>query len=341
MRSLVIGDVHFGIKSNNSTWLDYQVRFFKEQVVPVIRENNIDNIIFLGDLFDIRYSMNQQIGIEVRKLIIALVDTFKDKQFIFIAGNHDYYSPLEDLQEYNSYSLLFGNDFLRCHQNVIFVTRDPKLMNEQLYLPWYYTENPEHFDSLLYNYKFGVEVKSIYCHTDLAIWPGARITALRGCPVYSGHIHNIQIDEENKLYNLGSACAFTFMDVNEAKYLYIIEDHKIVDKIENVTTPRFKRFYNEEIFTINEDDVKDSFIQLCISTDNINKAAYIDQVKYLKSTYTDASMRVHPIDDTMSSTTTFAAEGFNTNISQFIDDNMPEYLTVKYEIIKDKLKEKN
>ncbi len=341
MRSLVIGDVHFGIKSNNSTWLDYQIKFFKNQIVPTIREKDIDNIIFLGDLFDIRYSLNQQIGIEVRKLITALVDTFKDKEFIFIAGNHDYYSPLEELQEYNSYSLLFGNDFMKCHPNTKFVVKDPVLNEGQLYLPWYYTENPDHFDSLLYNFKFGIEVKSIYCHTDLAIWPGARITALRGCPVYSGHIHNIQIDEENKLYNLGSSCAFTFMDVNEAKYIYIIEDHKIVDKVENVTTPRFKRFYNEEIFTITEHDVKDSFIQLCISTSNINKAQYIDQVKLLKSTYTDANMRVHPIEDTMSSTTTFVAQGFNTNISQFIDDNIPEHLTVKYEIIKDKLKEKN
>lgn len=339
MRSLVIGDVHFGIKSNNSTWLDYQIKFFKNQIVPAIREKNIDNIIFLGDLFDIRYSLNQQIGIEVRKLITALVDTFKDKKFIFIAGNHDFYSPLEELQDYNSYALLFGNDFVKCHPNAIFVVKDPMLNEGQLYLPWYYTENPDHFDTLLYNYRFGEEVKSIYCHTDLAIWPGARITALRGCPVYSGHIHNIMIDEENNLYNLGSSCAFTFMDVNEAKYIYIIEDHKIVEKIENVTTPRFKRFYNEEIFTISESDVKDSFIQLCISTNNINKATYIDQVKYLKSAYTDANMRVHPIDDTMS-TTTFVAQGFNTNISQFIEDNIPEYLTVKYEVIKDKLKEK-
>lgn len=341
MRSLVIGDMHFGIKSNNSIWLDYQIKFFKNQIIPAIKEKNVDKIIFLGDLFDIRYSMNQQIGIEVRKLIIALLDTFKDKQFIFLAGNHDYYSPLEDLQEYNSYSLLFGNDFVKCHQNVKFVVTEPYLTDECLFLPWYFTENPEHFDSLLYNYKFGQEVKSIYCHTDLAIWPGPRITALKGCPVYSGHIHNIMIDEENKLYNLGSACAFTFMDVNEAKFIYIVENHKIVDKIENITTPRFKRFYNEDIFTITEYDVKDSFIQLCISNNNINKANYIDQVKLLKTTYTDSNIKVHPIEDNMTTTTTFAAEGFNTNISQFIEDNIPEYLTVKYEIIKDKLKEKN
>lgn len=338
-RNLVIGDLHFGIKSNNTIWYEYQERFVQNQIIPAIQENDIDNIIFLGDLFDIRYSINQFIGINAKRVITNLIDKFKDKKFIFIAGNHDYYSPNEELQEYNVYDMLFDKDFRKNHTNATFVTKDPLFIDGMLFLPWYYTENPEHFDSLLYNFKFGREVQSIYCHTDLAIWPGPRITALCGCPVYSGHIHNIIIDEENKLYNLGSACSFTFSDVNETKFLYIIEDHKIVDKIANITTPSFKRFYNEEIFTITEHDVKDAYIQLCVSNSNINKASYIEQIKLLKTTYTDSNIRVHPIDDTMSSTT-FVAEGFNTNISQFIDENMPEYLTVKYEIIKDKVKDK-
>lgn len=338
-RSLLIGDMHFGIKSNNTIWYEYQKKLFEQQIVPAIEESNVDKIVFLGDLFDIRYSINQYIGIEVKRIITKMIDRFPNKLFIFLAGNHDYYTPNEEQEEYNAYELIFGDDFRRCHTNVKFVTKDPLLLDEVLYLPWYYTENPDHFDSLLYNFKFGQEVKSIYCHTDLAVWPGARITALRGCPVYSGHIHNIIIDEENKLYNLGSACAFTFADVNEQKYLYIVEDHKIVDKIENVTTPTFKRFYNEDIFTITATDVKDAYIQLCISNSNINKAQYIEQIKTLKTTYTESSIRVHPIEDSMS-TTTFAAEGFNTNISQFIEENIPEYLTEKYEIIKDKIKEK-
>ena len=339
-RTLLIGDLHFGVKTNNVIWLDYQIKFFKKQIIPTIREKNIDRIVFLGDLFDIRYSVNQQVGITVQKIITYLLDTFKDKEFVFIAGNHDYYSPLENLQEYNAYDLVFAEEYRKCHPNVKFVTKDPVLIDETLYLPWYYTENPEHFDSLLYNYKFGSEVKSIYCHTDLSIWPGARIASLRGCPVYSGHIHNIVIDEDNSLYNLGSAMAFTFSDVDEAKYLYIVENHEIVERIENVTTMRFKRFFNEDIFTITDDDVKDSYIQLCISNSNINKSQYIDQIKLIKSSYTDANIRVRPIEDNMTSAS-FTAEGFTTNISQFIDDNMPDYLEAKYTMIKDKIKDKN
>jgi len=339
MRELVIGDVHFGVKNNSVLWLEYQMKLFNSQIIPAIREKNIDRVIFLGDLFDIRYSVNQQVGIEVKKLITSILDEFKNKEFIFIAGNHDYYSPLEELSKYNAYAVVFGNEYVKCHPNARFIVKDPWLSDESLFLPWYMTENPDHFDGLLYNYKFGTEVKAIFCHTDLAIWPGPRITALRGCPVYSGHIHNIMTDEDNKLYNLGSSLAFTFADVDETKYLYIIENHKIVEKIANVSTPVFKRIWNEDIFTITAEDCKDAFIQLCVSESNLNKAQYVDQIRMLKTTYVDSNIRVKPMDD-VEHKHVFSAEGFNTNISQYIEDNMPEHLTQKYDLIKERLKEK-
>ena len=44
----------------------------------------------------------------------------------------------------------------------------------------------------------------------------------------------------------------TFSDVNEERFLYIIEDHKIVETIKNVTTPMFKRVYNDDIFILTD-----------------------------------------------------------------------------------------
>jgi hypothetical protein len=339
-RCLVIGDIHFGIKTNSLIWFEYQNNLFKKQIIPIIENKNIDTIIFLGDLFDIRYSINQQIGYDAKEIVVSLFKRFSDKQFIFLAGNHDYYSPLEELSKYNIYDLLFDDEFRKTYKNVKFICNEPYFQDGALFLPWYFTENPNHFDSLLYNYKFGIEVKSIYCHTDLSIWPGSRITSLRGCPVYSGHIHNIIIDEENHLYNLGSAMGFTFSDVDEVKYLYIIEDHAIVEKIPNTTTPMFKRIFNEDIFTISDSDIENSFVQLCVSSSNINKANYIDQIKYIKDAYSQSDIKVRIIEDKLISSATFNSEGINTNVSQFIDDNMPEYLQPKYAMIKDRLKEK-
>lgn len=339
MRSLVIGDVHFGIKTNSLIWLESQIKFFNDQIFPTIENKNVDRIIFLGDLYDIRYSINQQIGIELKKLFREMLDKYKDKQFILLAGNHDYYSPLEEFVNYNCYELIFGEEFLKCHPNLRIVSNDPWLDKDgSLFLPWYWTENTDHFDEILYQYNFSSEVSSVYCHADLSLWPGARIGSLKGCPVYSGHIHSVIFDEIGNLYNLGAALALTFNDVNQKRYLYIIEDHKIVDKIENVTTFQFKRIFNEEIFDVDDNFFKNSYIQICVSSTNINKAKYIEQIKNLKYTYYDSNIRVHVIDDD-TNIETLSIEGFNTNISQYIENNIPTHLDDKFVKIKNKLAE--
>ena len=100
MRKLVVGDLHFGIKSNSVTWLESQLEFFDKQIFDAIENKNIDKVVFLGDVHDIRYSINQQIGIEIRNLFRKMLDKFPDKEFIILAGNHDYYTPLEEYSYY-------------------------------------------------------------------------------------------------------------------------------------------------------------------------------------------------------------------------------------------------
>ena len=339
MRELLIGDIHFGTKSNSVSWLEIQKNFFEKEVFKIIEEQQFDRIVFLGDLFDIRYAINQQIGIEAKNIIRELANRFQyPYEIIFVAGNHDYYSPLEEFANYNSYELVFGPEFRKCYPNIRFVNKDPYFDgNGGLFLPWYWTENPDHFDDLLYRYKFGSEVKAIYCHADLTIWPGGRISSLKGIPVYSGHIHYLYSDTVGNLYNLGAALQLTFGDTDQDRFMYILEDYKIVDTITNNTTPKFKRIYNDDIFNVTEDDFKNSYMQICISSSNINKAQYIEQIKAIKTSYTDAYIRIHTVDDINSEDVKFSGNGFNTNINEYIQNNIPTHLNDKYEYIKHKL----
>ena len=340
MRTLLIGDLHFGIKSNSLSWLDFQKTFFKNQIFKTLEEKEIKRCIFLGDVYDIRYSVNQQVGIDLKNLFRYMLDTYKDIEFIIVAGNHDYYSPIEEYRKYNMYELLFGYEFLEKHTNLKIVTDEPLYLDDgSLFLPWYYTDNPKHIDDLLYAYDFSNDVKAIFCHTDLTCWPGPRIASFKGCPIYSGHIHYIYVDEMAHLYNIGAALPLTFDDVNQQRYLYILEDFKIVDKIANETTPRFIRIYNEDIFSITDNMFDNSYVQLCISTNNMNKARYVEQIKYIKNKYVSSTIRVHIIDDT-TNIETLAVNGFNTDIKKYIDSNIPDHLHSKYEMIRDRLNEK-
>ena len=339
MRKLVVGDLHFGIKSNSVTWLESQLEFFDKQIFDIIENKNIDKIVFLGDLHDIRYSINQQIGIEIRNLFRKMLDKFPAKEFILLAGNHDYYTPLEEFSYYNFYELVFGDEFKKCHPNLTIINQDPWMDTDgSLYLPWYWTENTDHFDEILYNYDFAHDVKAVYCHADLTCWPGARIGSLRGCPVYSGHIHYIVDDPIGNLHNLGSALALTYNDVNQSRYVYIIEDERIVEKIENNTTRKFKRIFNDDIFEKDDAFYENSEIEICISNKFYNKAKYIEQLKYLKLTYIDSNIRIHVIDDD-TNIDTLSVAGFNTNIDVYIEDNIPEHLNDKFELIKNRIKE--
>lgn len=339
MRELVIGDLHFGIKSNSIIWLNQQIKFFNDQIIPAIENQNVDRIVFLGDLTDIRYAINQQVGITIQKLFRTILNKFPDKQFYMCAGNHDYYSPLEEFIDFNSYDLMFPSEFVDTYPNLTIINKDPLLTEDgALFLPWYWTENTKHIDEILYNFDFNDEVKEVFCHTDLSIWPGARIAAFKGCPIYSGHIHYEYIDPISNLYNLGSACAFTFNDVNSDKYLYIIEDYKIVDKIKNITTPQFKRLFDEQIFDAPDEIFTNSYVQLCISSNNINKAKYVERIKELKTKYINSNIRLHVIDND-TDINTLTVTSFTTNIDKYIDDNIPQHLDSKYRKIKNMLVE--
>lgn len=341
MKNLVIGDMHFGTKSNSVQWLEMQKKFFIEIIINLVSEEFFDRIIFLGDLTDIRYAINQQVGCELKNLIRTLSDRFKEKNpeglIFFIAGNHDYYSPLEDFSAYNSYELLFGEEFEKFHNNVKFITQFPYFdePNDALYLPWFYTEDNKKFSDALYNYK---GVKQIYCHTDLQTWGEGRIYSLKGAKVYAGHIHYPWKSEVDGLYNLNASMALNFNDVNSKRYIFVINNGDIVRKIENNITPKFKRLYNIEIFEpLGNEYFENAYVQLMIDRKNINKAEYIERIKELKKKFGEKYNISVKLFDGDISTEKLDIAPIQTNINEFIDNNVPLHLELKYKYIKEKI----
>ena len=334
MRNLVIGDMHFGIKTNNTAWMESQLKLIEKQVIKEAIDNDVDNVIFLGDLFDIRYAINQVIGINVQRLVRKMSVALYNKRIVFIAGNHDYYSPIESLSEYNAYDLVFPPEFLDVYSNITIVNKDPYYIEDELFVPWYLTEDKDKLASYINN--SSIKFNTIYCHDDLLEWTDEFLSKIGNPTVYAGHIHYLQIDKKRKLYNLGSALPLTFADSNSDRYLYIIEDGEIKKQIPNITTPKFKRFYNEDIFTISEIDLDNAFVQLCISDTNVNKAQYIEQVKYLKNTYTDANLKINIITN-VDTLTNVNNTTISTNIDDYISDNIPTHLRQKYDLVKEKI----
>lgn len=260
--SLVIGDMHFGIKQNSSIWLSKQVEFIKKQIIPLIEhaeELNIDSTVFLGDLFDVRYSINTMVGLKVFEIISELIDVSKAHgcNVYMIGGNHDYYSSFQEKCELNNYNILFGEDFIKSKKNLQVTTRGvSKLWKGDKYmmvLPWFETEIKENFIKNLKEAKADPNCLGIYAHTDLFVISDTEtLSLINGLnkPIYSGHIHYQVFNDYKKLYNLGAACAFTFNDSDQDRFIYLINENsnKLI-KIKNETTPEFKtiRYRKKEI----------------------------------------------------------------------------------------------
>ena len=117
---------------------------------------------------------------------------------------------LEEVHTYNSYELIFGEEFVKCHPNVRFINNEPYFENGDLYLPWYYTENFQNFSDIFY--QIDDPIKNIFCHDDLTKWDYSRQVMLKDTKVWSGHIHFINAQPDKNLYNLGAAFAFNFND---------------------------------------------------------------------------------------------------------------------------------
>ena len=336
LRQLLIGDCHFGRHANSVVWLENQLNFFNIQIFDILKTKNIDRVVFLGDLFDIRYSTNTQIGCELKLLLRKLITTFKNIDFIIIAGNHDFYSPQEELHNYNSYEMIFGEEFISYYNNLKILIYEEYYdkVTKDLYLPWYSTENFNTFQDTIFKYKeFGIN--NIFVHSDIEHWDNSYKSLITSnMTVWSGHIHYKWHYENFNI--IGATYSFDFSDVNQNKYVYIIENNKCIEKIENTTTPKFKRFYNDDIFKLSENDFKNSYIELYIFNSNSNKAKYIERLKEIDKEYSDYNVRKHIIDDSMGED--FHLTYFNANIDNYIENNIPEYLTSKFNIIKSKVK---
>lgn len=331
MKELLIGDCHFGTHTNKTLWLNTQIELFENQIYPEIP--NVDRIVFLGDIFDIRYSTNTQVGIEVKNIIRKILSF--NKIVIILAGNHDYYSPLKNLDYYNTYDLLFGPEFEKSYINLYIVKDKPLLLGDTLFVPWYWTEEEDLWEKTCE--KFKGKVKILYCHSDLSTWGHEKLAPIGYPKVYSGHIHYPWFNKELRLENIGAVMAYNFSDVNSLRHIWILEDGKCIKKIVNKTTPRFRRFLNEQIFNITEEDTKNNYIELCISKDKIDSARYKEQIEYLKSNFEYFDMKTKSIDN-ISEYEELVPAKFDTNIDTYIEENMPSHLKGKFEIVKQKIK---
>lgn len=108
MRALVISDTHFGAWTGRDLLRE---EVFLERLAPAL--DGIDELIFLGDLFDFLFGSVAD-AIDAADGLLALIgENLRGKRLVFLAGNHDHHFVHRDAENRLEAGLAAGRAPLR------------------------------------------------------------------------------------------------------------------------------------------------------------------------------------------------------------------------------------
>src|SRR6478609_4005747 len=167
MRALVISDTHFGAWTGRDLLRE---EFFLERLAPQLE--GIDELIFLGDLFDFLFGSVGEAVDASGCLLRLIAENLTGKRLVFLAGNHDHHLVHRDAENRLEAQLAAGRSPL--------VTGEPADSA---------SPGPGYFRSFLARRLPGVEVEIAYptysfagvlCTHGHYLDPHARLTGSRG-----------------------------------------------------------------------------------------------------------------------------------------------------------------
>lgn len=268
MKTIILGDLHLGIKDSNSNFIDFQNHFFQEVLKKYLETNKINSkeyqIVLLGDVFHNRRIVNIKTVSQIYNLF-ALLEKYFSK-IIVIVGNHDLYFR-------NSYELSASKLILKeINPNIVqFEEYFFDETTDSLYVNWKNTKKEylEVFKSLdkktrskikyvfghfeLFNYKFN----SYMVNDDFECLSEEDILKLfpNLIQIYSGHFHNPQVKNKTKFvgvpYQLtwseyGEKLGFIDLDFETNEEKFIENPFQIFNFIEFKTSQEILNFKVEE-----------------------------------------------------------------------------------------------
>ena len=222
MKICILGDTHHGMRGDSLDFHRHYEKFYSEIFFPYLKENNIDTIVQLGDLFDRRKFINFNSLYLVRRYFF---DHIKENEIKFhtLLGNHDV--AYKNTLEVNSSSLLLNDyDNITIHNSFNTVSFDGIDVD---IVPWICDDNQvEIFDKIK-------ESRSQICfgHFEIAGFEmdrgnicheGIDKSSLKKYDiVLTGHFHHKSSD--GHITYVGTPGEMTWADYNDPRGFHIFD----------------------------------------------------------------------------------------------------------------------
>lgn len=319
MKKIILTDTHFGVKQNSITWLNSQKKFICDQFIEyIIDMHEPVEVIHLGDVFDSRSSISTLIANEVVNMFKMICDCKNVTKVNIVAGNHDFYSPNSD--EVNTLNLILSN--ISDKINIIY--NENYVDSQYLYVPWYEWFNQKNIQNIIDKN----HIKYVFTHADIVSSP----FEIKNVKIFSGHTHIPYI--KNPIYNLGSCFALNFGDSNTPRGFYILHDDGKLGFVENTSSIKFWRFYNDEIWNLPNNISDNDYIEIYIDHDKIIESIYYETIDDLQKRY--KNIRIIPKLTQNNEIKLADFEGYD--IESVINDFIPQKLKSKFKNIVEKIK---
>lgn len=296
MKIAIINDSHFGARNDANVILNAQERFFKNVFFPYLKENQINKVLHLGDLFDRRKYINFK-TLQTTEDIFFTPMKEMGLEMDIIPGNHDIY--YKDTNRINSIRLLADK-----FDNVNVYDEKPLVVNydgtDVALVPWICRENYEESMDFIKN----VDAEIIAGHFEIMgfeLLPGVKShegltskTFKRFEQVWSGHYHH-RSQQENIFY-LGTQYEMTWSDHDQIKGFHVYDTD--TDELIFVANPDkifVKLFYDDEEETYDNVgvDVTDKFVKVIV----LNKTNHFIFDRFLDKIQQQNPFDVQIIDD--------------------------------------------
>lgn len=331
MKIAILGDTHFGARGDSLIFSNFFKTFFSEVFFPYILENNIKQVIQLGDLFDRRKYINFVSLTEAKKYFF---DPLKENgiELHVLIGNHDIY--FRNTLSVNSIELLLGE-----YSNIRIYKNPASIFDDIDMVPWICEENRQEVMDFtkqskspfcIGHFEFnGFEMdRGNICHEGMNANDFSRYEK-----VISGHFHH-RSEKGNVLYT-GTPYEMTWADYNDKKGFHILNlENREIEFISNPLSIFSKISYDED--NISDDFSFDSYKNKYVKVVVVKKA---DQEKFER--FIDSLIKAGAIDIAVVEDFTDVNEAEVDEVNQ-ADDTMTilsKYIdNIEIDLNKDKLK---
>lgn len=253
MKIALLGDTHWGVRSDSLVFLDYQKKFLDQIFFPYIDQNNIKTVIHLGDLVDRRKYINYATSQRMKSDFLSPLEVREIDTHI-IAGNHDiYHKNTNDINALREL-VAFKYNYIKVYSNPFEAEFDGLKI---LFVPWIVPDNRQ----LTLDTINTTSAQVCFGHLELSGFEmdkGAVCTTgddkkifSRFDIVCSGHFHHKNTIDD--IYYLGAPYQMTWADYNDKKGFHIFDtDTRELTFIENPFTMFNKIYYNDKKYKFDQ-----------------------------------------------------------------------------------------